>query len=39
MTEDHKPPVFDSWSSWYILVLGAMLLQVALYAWLTRLFS
>lgn len=39
MTEDQKPPLFNSWSGWYWVVLGAMLLQVVLYAWLTVSFS
>lgn len=39
MDEDQKPPLFDSWSAWYKIVLGAMLIQVALYAWLTISFS
>jgi hypothetical protein len=37
--EDQKPPVFEHWHSWYMLVLGVMLFQVILFSWLTYLFS
>jgi hypothetical protein len=41
MSELHndKPPVFRSWTAWYILVLGALLLQVVLYLVMTKIFS
>jgi len=34
-----KPPVFESWNSWYVLVLGVMIVQVILFFILTRSFS
>jgi len=41
MTEqnDEKPPVFSSWRSWYVLVLGAAGLQIILYYLITRAFE
>lgn len=39
MTDEHKPPLFKNWSTWYWIVLGVMLLQVILYTWLTHVFS
>ncbi len=32
---DDKPPVFKSWRTWYLLVLGALFIQIILYLWLT----
>jgi hypothetical protein len=34
-----KPPVFESWNSWYALVLGVMIVQVIFFFILTRSFS
>lgn len=34
-----EPPVFKKWSHWYALLIGALLLQVVLYLWLTLSFS
>ncbi len=34
-----KPPVFQSWSHWYWLLLGALFIQVVLFYWLTAFFS
>jgi hypothetical protein len=39
MIDEHKPPLFKTWSSWYWIVLGVMLAQVLLFTWLTRIFS
>ena len=36
---EEKPPVFESWNSWYWLVLGVMAVQVIIYALLTTTFS
>lgn len=38
-TLNQKPPVFKSWQSWYFVVLGALVLQILLYALLTNYFS
>jgi hypothetical protein len=39
MIDEHKPPLFTNWSTWYWIVLGVMLAQVVLFAWLTQSFS
>ena len=38
MTEE-KPPVFESWRTWYWLVLVVMLAQVVIYFFITNSFS
>lgn len=30
-----NPPVFKKWSHWYALLLGALMVQIILYLWLT----
>lgn len=39
MIDEHKPPLFNKWSTWYWIVLGVMLAQVFLFIWLTNAFS
>jgi len=40
MPEDtDKPPLLRSWSDWYLLVLGFLLLQVVLYTLLTQTYA
>lgn len=39
MMDEHKPPLFNHWSTWYWIVLGVMLAQVVLFTWLTQSFS
>ncbi|HEY9006076.1 hypothetical protein [Ohtaekwangia sp.] len=34
-----KPPVFKTWQHWYWLVIGAMIVQIILYYWITRTFA
>ncbi len=36
---EEKPPLFQSWSAWYKLVLAVMLVQVILYFIITKSFS
>jgi hypothetical protein len=36
---DSRPPLLGSWRNLYLLVLGALALQVALYYALTRAYS
>ncbi|WP_336517531.1 hypothetical protein [Pollutibacter soli] len=36
---DEKPPLFKTWKGWYALVIGLLLLQIILFAQLTKLFS
>jgi len=38
MTEE-KPPLFESWKTWYKLVLAVMLIQVIVYFLITTAFS
>ncbi len=39
MSEEQKPPLFKTWSSWYWLVLSVMVIQVLFFFWLTQVFS
>jgi hypothetical protein len=34
-----SPPVFKKWSHWYGLLLGALVVQIILYLWLTISYS
>jgi hypothetical protein len=36
---EEKPPVFNSWNSWYWLVLAVMAFQVVLFYFLTQSFK
>jgi Mg2+ and Co2+ transporter CorA len=36
---DEKPPLFQTWKSWYWLVLGFMILQVIVYFWISNSFA
>lgn len=36
---EEKPPMFQSWKTWYKLVLLAMLMQVVVYFLITKYFS
>ncbi len=33
--QESTPPVFSKWRHWYALLLGALVVQIALYLWLT----
>lgn len=37
--QTEKPPLFPSWNAWYALVLGMLILVIAVFTWLTFLFS
>jgi hypothetical protein len=39
MSDDQKPPLFKSWKSWYIIVLGVLVVQFILYVIITKTFS
>lgn len=41
MSELHneKPPIFERWVSWYVLILAALVIQVIVYLFITKLFS
>lgn len=48
MTEEHDmvpadteepPPIFSSWSRWYTLVLGTLLVLIVLFYWFTKTFE
>jgi hypothetical protein len=36
---EEKPPLFQSWKTWYKLVLAVMLIQVIVYFLITKSFS
>ncbi len=38
-THEEKPPVFQSWMGWYLLVLLTMVAQVIVYLLITDSFS
>lgn len=39
MEDSGKPPLFSSWTGWYILILAVLLAQIILYRILTVAFS
>ena len=40
MSDDsEKPPLFNSWMGWYVLVLSVLVLQIILYRILTVAFA
>ncbi len=38
-SDNEKPPVFRSWKGWYWLVLALIVVQIALYLFITYSFS
>jgi len=36
---NEKPPVFQSWKTWYTIVLGALVIQVIIYFIITHTFA
>jgi hypothetical protein len=36
---EEKPPVFNSWNTWYWLILGVMIVQVVIFSLLTNAFQ
>ncbi len=36
---ESKPPLLPSWRAWYVLVLGALVVEIGLFVYLTRLFA
>jgi hypothetical protein len=34
-----KVPLFKSWTSWYIVVVGFLILLIVLFYWLTKTFA
>ena len=38
-SDNEKPPVFRSWKEWYWLVLALIVVQIALYLFITYSFS
>jgi len=38
-TSEEKPPLFNSWRGWYVLVLGVLVVEILLFYWLTVSFS
>ena len=39
MEQPEKPPLFRSWTGWYVLLLVFLLVQIAFFAWITNYFS
>ncbi len=39
MSDFEKPPLFDSWTGWYVLILSVLVVQIILYRILTVAFS
>lgn len=39
MSDSEKPPVFNSWKGWYILLLGTLAALVGLFYLFTQYFS
>jgi hypothetical protein len=39
MIDPEKPPLFGSWTGWYVLVLSVLVLQIIIYRILTVAFS
>jgi len=38
-TDNEKAPFFKSWNSWYILVIGFLLLLIILFYFITKRFA
>lgn len=36
---EERPPIFKTWNAWYALVISLIVLQIILFAQLTKLFS
>ena len=39
MTDSDKPPLFKSWTGWYVLILAVLVVQIIIYRVLTQAFS
>lgn len=39
MSDSEKPPLFDSWTGWYVLILSVLVVQIILYRILTVAFA
>lgn len=39
MIDPEKPPLFNSWTGWYVLILAVLVVQIIIYHVLTRAFS
>lgn len=39
MTDIEKPPLFNSWTGWYVLILAILVMQIIIYRALTVAFS
>lgn len=37
--DNDRPPLFKSWNTWYILVIGFLILLIILFSLFTRLYS
>jgi len=39
MDDSEKPPLFKSWTGWYVLVLSVLVAQVIIYRFITMVFA
>jgi hypothetical protein len=39
MENPEKPPLFKSWTGWYVLILAVLIVQIILYRLLTLAFA
>ncbi len=39
MNDSGKPPLFDSWTGWYVLVLAVLFAQMIIYYLVTQAFA
>lgn len=39
MSDPEKPPLFESWTGWYVLILAVLVVQIIIYRFLTMAFS
>jgi len=37
--QKHKVPLFKSWTTWYVVVIGFLILLIVLFYWLTKTFA
>ena len=36
---EERPPVFKSWTAWYLIVIGVLVLLIILFIYFTKYFS
>lgn len=38
-TSNDKPPLFNRWRGWYVVVLVFLVIEIIFFAWITQQFS